>query len=1774
MAFDPTDLYDQNIGTNDDPPPLPEGFIVGPSRTPSYVAGNVRNYDPSKYTGYLTEGVFENKGDINLQRGAAQSNWDQFGNALMQTGVKVGTGLIDMVGSIGALATEWGDNRDYSNAVTDIAEAGNKWVSEQFPIFREESGTFGWTDSGWWFQNAADLTSSVGSFAIGGMGIAKGLGAVGKMARIGKTVKDGLYLAGLGGREAIAATQFLERGVTAGLLAYTEGAMSGREVFRNVYQYHLNNGMDEVSARHLAAQSAASTTQLSTMLNTAMNLVGGVGMFFNHERNAIEKVAAKVLKETEQEAGGLAKGNFLKAFKERVSKMDLTKEYARELGMDYGIQTMGKKGLTVLREAVAEGLEETNTLFAEKAGTEQGKQGKTKGLMSQLQLLEDYGKHTFNEEGALNFMLGAVAGPVQNTIAAALPMHKVPMGGYARNDKNELIDAAGNVVTDARQAAINYYNQGKRVTAAKKNRLMAENQFGDIKKQIMDDFEFLENTQKKIVEHLEKGEVNEAKALRDSMFQAHQMKSVRMGMGEVLKNTYQSIAGLDNEVTEKDEIGEKLKGAKQSLAQVQAEGGDTTQIETEVKDLELKLQAVSDKTLAMKLGFASEVGDTDYKKKAEKAIRMIDMAQRNYDRAQKMFGTEDLISTDEEKHLADFMFQLFTDRDYAKEDLAEIDAELAAKTAPFNEYLFDTYAEQHKASSDMARNIRNANLTAAKLQADVDEINRLSQVGTIDARANMEALFEKYGVMVMEGETMQSAADRVVKIMEQIRDEQIDKGKENLRSITESEHYRAWADDEANKGKKMEDYYKSLQLDMRTTLDHEQLMDRKAQTEAKIKLLEANIQEVTKRNTLTALQKNAEDFYKKLEKKLIDLQKATIEKRTSDRVNRNAAIRYNEEQKKKLIHEYTLKAKELGDQIKAIQDKIRQLNEENRSLQDKMADKASLRDNKLSFSALNSRVTENLKEMDKLSKEAAKLAEEVESYLRYIDTLDNSVAPVSYEDMVNYWSSTTPPPPPPPPSSTPPPPPPPVTVLEQKTQAFNAAFDSMTQDQQDQAAGILAQAGADKKYSLGLLVPIGLTSDESAKVVTAWKELMEARGAVLQEIAEEAGVAAVAAQAAESTELPELDLEGEKNFSYHDDPGESEELENVNPSDLSPEDSGGLMVGAKIVEAASTGASQSLSFDLAVGDLETEQKGKTFAGKKQSPESMRPETLKKGTEVKVVLDVEFDGEVIDHSQVESGKMRSTSGVAQRKKKLKASSFMNPDGTIQLTEEAIDNFPLQIQNTDGTPTGQYIRTVPWVLAQDPKAFDPKERYLNVADVIPDAEGNPIPGNAEAQAQQLRRFRRSVLEAYNRAVENQTAPAFHVPFQVLSKGSGSFIRLKQMETAYTHLKESRLIGGQEEITTMTLGLVSAGSIRGLDNNVEVLGSVVKLSDKQIAALDNRVVALVPMANGKRIPQALLGTPLLSKEDPVAYESMKRAIEVYLSKDDKGAEAIRGLTGGAFDVSKVDGLRLFLAQYYIHTDSANSLGKGFKIVVSQGAVNVYFNGTTSEQITLQLKDGVLTEESDAALRTLASKRYRSVAIAGTRKGLKGLGTKEKFVEVRYNRKNKTWLVREHESYDAYILKYLKTDITYAKKDRSTSKQGIPYTDAKGNQRSGFFYGANPVTTYNFAPVTPAPRIKEESLLADPKASILAQQAEADARKYGVDEDAPLLQDEEETAQVGETNLMDLRKGLEELLKFVPESDRNGRTLAEVEAELTLRGLTQIDPKTFQNPFTSRCL
>lgn len=338
--------------------------------------------------------------DLEKIRASRQSTSEQIWNRSKTFIPNVILGLTESIGYLGegvnylaqaSIGNLKASEMDFSNKLVEFSKAGKDALREGNPVYRENNDVLGVNDMAWWVQNGFDLTESIAQFIALGSGVARGtkiglealnLGTLGKFGRAVETIA-------LNYTPAVA-------------LAYTEGAMSGSEVFNKSYQAGMEQldkkykdadgnitdkeayrvGQERVKSE--AGLAAAKTVSINTIVNTGLN-ISSVSPFtkgFQRTRGALESLNAA------EKASW--KNSIMEAF---------------------GV------------EAPQESLEELINVFAENAGLNQAMSNF--GLEDRKSLSKLFGEALTSDEGILSMILGAVGGIGQTLGTTAIGQTKL-----------------------------------------------------------------------------------------------------------------------------------------------------------------------------------------------------------------------------------------------------------------------------------------------------------------------------------------------------------------------------------------------------------------------------------------------------------------------------------------------------------------------------------------------------------------------------------------------------------------------------------------------------------------------------------------------------------------------------------------------------------------------------------------------------------------------------------------------------------------------------------------------------------------------------------------------------------------------------------------------------------------------------------------------------------------------------------------------------------------------------------------------------------------------------------------------------------------------------------------------------------------------------------------------------------------------------------------------------------------------------------------------------
>lgn len=412
-----------------------------------------------------------------------QTTGEQIGRTIGNLIPNIGLGLIETVGYLGELpGAIIGSDRDFSNSLTEFAKAGKNQLFGE--TYREQpSETFDFSDSAWWLQNGAGLVESIGQFAITGFGVGSVLG------KAGSALANSLKLGQTGTRITAGLIPQLS---TAATLAYAEGAMSGADVYKEVYNDFLNKTGDAEFANQKASEAASTTVALNTGINTLLNVYSVAPIFKN----------ANNIRYTKSLGLNQIAGETSEQYLKRLSS--LPAEYAPSLK-----RTLGKYAL----EAPMESMEEVVNVFSERRGLE------GRGILDSENFVNDFIDAAMSDEGILSASLGAVGG-IGNIAAVD------NMPSFKKAD-NKLGFTLGPSV---RQQEI----------AQKKK------QYAGAVLSLKEDLTDYFNQTEELKKAAESGDIKKTEEAKEKLFNISARRSIVEGVGDNLISTLEEVKNVDN----------------------------------------------------------------------------------------------------------------------------------------------------------------------------------------------------------------------------------------------------------------------------------------------------------------------------------------------------------------------------------------------------------------------------------------------------------------------------------------------------------------------------------------------------------------------------------------------------------------------------------------------------------------------------------------------------------------------------------------------------------------------------------------------------------------------------------------------------------------------------------------------------------------------------------------------------------------------------------------------------------------------------------------------------------------------------------------------------------------------------------------------------------------------------------------------------------------------------------------------------------------------------
>jgi hypothetical protein len=692
------------------------------------------------------------------------------------------TGLGELVGYSGALITEWGDERDYSNWLTKAMKDAKNPFGE---VYRENPELMvDVTDSAWWLNTFGDLATSVATFAVPGAGLARVFGSAFKGAAL---MMDGARAAkaGMSTARLLKAGDIGARVASAATLAYAEGAMSGLAVYENAYKAEMERQLADgksqelahEKAKHIAANAASTTVQLNTILNTGLNAIQMMP-FFHKADDAVKKWAG--------EEARMIKGETAKDYAARM------KAFAANSNNAQNYLKSKYRPLGVLGESASESLEELNNQFAEQTGYAQGTEGKDHSMFSQLGELEKYFDRTMNAEGAYAAALGFIGGAGTTAFVDYVPLSRVNAVGEDGKYIPKTASDGGDKI-DPKTNKTLYKKQWVNGVTRRYNGQV--DHMNSLAEALAKDATWFDQKHTELKSAVLAGNPIEATKVRNQMMDVTNLAAVANGLGENVKEMYNQILETDNttdvgtkRVAEIDEQIENIQKNRELEPDV---------IQQQVQALEAertKAEALVGKTSAMIAGLTDSKENNDYKKLATRANKRIDLMNEAYKEAESDFGYDD---SDSQTGVKDYMFRkkayqklLAYNIETNQEDLNQLKAQYD-KLNPLNVDMDSVMA----ADTEHAKSQEPLRASARALQVDYDTINVLYKRilagnATDSDKAQFTSLMQKYGAVTKGSLTKEAEAVRDAIKKEHDRIETQIQGVEDL--FKESAGYTEW----------------------------------------------------------------------------------------------------------------------------------------------------------------------------------------------------------------------------------------------------------------------------------------------------------------------------------------------------------------------------------------------------------------------------------------------------------------------------------------------------------------------------------------------------------------------------------------------------------------------------------------------------------------------------------------------------------------------------------------------------------------------------------------------------------------------------------------------------------------------------------------------------------------------------------------------------------------------------------------------------------------------
>lgn len=1579
-------IYDreQGDGTKPKATPAKPADLGSLGETPSPVKfGETSDVNVQDYNKYLENGVYSDR-PIDLIRGQNQSVAEKIGLRLANFVPNIVAGTAEMIGYTGALASEWGDDRDYSNAFT---QAGAAMRDPFGKTYARSNDVFAFSDPTWWIDNVANIAEVGVSFS----------GEVGLVGKWMGELANGAAKVFNAGQKTARAIGGAAQLATAGFSAYTEAAMDGAQVYDQTYktqlQKQLDKGLDPEEAKkqatHLAAQSAATTVQLSTAMTTLLNL-SSVAPFFKKSEDVVQDVLRN---EIGQKIGETAEqwANRIKSLK--------ADDFSHKLFDHHG---MGE----FLKEMGQEGVEEVEQQFAQQTGQDEGKDGKVHGLVEQLGQFEHFFDRTLNAQGALAFVLGAAGGGLQT----ALIHHVVP-------SKRSTIDENGNDMPQAVNAdgTLKFDTSGnpvfstKLVTPRTYDEWSTKKTFNTARDMVAEDVANFSKMQSAYFDAVKKGDNVAMDKARTEMFNVANINAVTTGMTEAWKNTYQNIADYDNSnsIDPADENGP---------------------------------------TEAMARGYAKDRNDSEYQAKANSAVRDLDSYQEEYEKLRKRYGA-DYESNAGIKSVVDMMFnrkvnlmaneKLIKHHEEEVKKLEQEQSELAKMSDPSN---FDEIEMNYDRSITTAQEV--SRRLVADHKALVDAINKK------DTKKVKELAAKYRAVGTDENDLQGAVNDLANKIsrVNEVQQKKVQQAEENLfngsgfqtwlstnptgtyQQYRELVHRKYALDGPTQAYRANVDAAKSeheIHASNYAEAVNERNVDRfvaKANKWQEAMVAEAQAVAAQKQMEISRIAKDKATATRMQKLQLNEIAEryrealGTAQQQLSSKTEELNKVK--EQLKNTSMVRDPLKYAGLKSQIKQLNKDIALLNAQIKhyaSLYNDHAVDTSTPDQDVGVGSItdedNDLPEEGIEGPETPDLSTGLVVEEPDTVVPGPPVTDNVEDFQSAdEDTLNFGETQT------------------------ALQTFQAEMVGKPQQVIDHFNGIAEQfrseLAATGKINLDgrrdklvkAIVPTYIKKPNAIGLLEALKDAIEEEGTDTM----------VPSQGEEGTKSEPEPVTGSP-VDIAPIPEPLDPVTDNSDEGIALQEEGLRHAGKKIDNPISI-ANSTINF---VEGFDSANKAFFKAtdsaglNKDLNIDILTPGKLNAGTAIRFEIDKDWDGAVnIDDRLAEDE-------YGQKAKRAdKFSDYLKSDGTID--ENKIGDLPIKIiDKATGKKIGN-VRRMGWLMAKYPGTED----YLNFNDQV-DEDGIHSIDKAQADLMRIRKF---IVDSHNnnQPIEGKiTAKGMGLP--ILNRDTnlnGNKKSVVKTDYAYKLIPDNSVqIGVVNAGKAYTSKGYEFDGTKGYDKVDLNDGATVLLLPGA-----NGQHFYTPLVGQKLFEVTYNSKGEVQSQRKSAVQSVVRAIELYMLHDgtnadvQKEVDTIRNKTG--FDITTASGLRNFISQYYTHLDSFDiaSLQPGAPVAEGQKKTERFvFNITdpiTSSKglvhagrtysgvyTKANIVNGKLNPEFVKVLTDGFATRSRIVAY--TRDGgIKGINSSGPFTEINY-KAEKGWAAHTHDSYNDYVKSWSKTAV-----------------------------------------------------------------------------------------------------------------------------------------------------